>query len=107
MRISKYSSAPHATESDVAGGGVDRLGIARGRTVALAVVLGAEVRAALEHFPWETRRIAPVDTAAARAAARIGRHAAGTALVALELGLGEPVGGPLPDIGDHVVEAVA
>src|SRR5580693_1371845 len=40
----------HATESDVARGGIDRLGMTRRGTVAAAIIRRAEVRAALQHL---------------------------------------------------------
>src|SRR5580704_10654035 len=39
-----------ASEADVACRGIDRLGVARGRTVPAAIVRGAQMRAAFEHL---------------------------------------------------------
>src|SRR4029453_15243966 len=75
----------------VGGAGVDRLGHAGGRAVAPAVVGGAQMRAALHHLAGDGRPVA-------------GRGAA--AVVGVAVGL-VPVAGPLPDVADHVEQAVA
>src|SRR5690606_15579634 len=63
--------AHHAAKANMAGRCVDRLGIARGRAVAPAVVLAAQMRAAFEHLARHFRRLALHDRAAAGAAARV------------------------------------
>src|SRR5215471_251802 len=76
------------------------------RPVATAIVRRAEMRAALQDFPgnadaWLTwikaRRLG--------AAARILRNTAGFRRIGFVPGR-PPVGGPLPDIADHVADAV-
>src|SRR5215469_3945200 len=67
-----------AAEADVAGGGIDGLGVARRRTVAAAVIGRAQVRAALEHLARDADvRLAAVVAALLRRAVRILRRAAG------------------------------
>src|SRR4051812_27921718 len=86
-------------------GGVDRLGVTRGRTVAAAVIGRAEMRAALEHLAWDFYVRIAVVTCILRSAARISRNAARLWRVRLMFRR-IPVGGPFPDIADHVVQAV-
>ena len=82
-------------------------GVARGRTIAPAIVGRAQVRAALDHLARNPDlRLAGVVALLLAPAARILRDAARPCRVGLVLG-GEPVGGPFPDVADHVVEAVA
>src|SRR5215471_10584521 len=67
-----------AAEADVAGGGVDGLGVARRRTVAAAVIGRAQVRAALQYLARDADvRLAAVVAAFLRRPARILRRAAG------------------------------
>src|SRR5216683_691286 len=96
-----------AAEADMAGRGVDRLGMARRGAIAPAIVGRAQMRAALQDLPWDThgglaRIVARLDGRTAR----IRRHAAGLGRVGSVLGR-IPVGRPFPDIADHVVYAVA
>src|SRR6516164_7797914 len=95
-----------AAKADVAGGGVDGLSVAGRRTVAAAVIGRTQVRAALQHLARDADvRLAAVVAALLRRAAWILRRAAGAYrrdLVADAV----PVGGPLPDVADHVVEPV-
>src|SRR6516165_6177678 len=86
--------------------GIDRLGMARGRTVAAAVVRCAKMRAALDDFSRnfdlrQTRIVA----CSLWAATRVFRNAARLRRVGLVLGR-PPICGPLPDVADHVVKAV-
>src|SRR5690349_25165527 len=91
----------------MAGGGVDRLGMARRRAVAPAVVRRAEMGAALQHLARNPDgRLAGIIALRLRPAARILRHAAGLRRIGL-MGDRPEIGGPLPDIADHVVETVA
>src|SRR5258705_11059792 len=95
-----------AAESEAAGGGIFRLGVARRRTIAAAIVRRAQVRTALDHLAWNpdvglTRVVAAI----LAAAARVLRNAAGFWRVSFVLRR-MPVGRPLPDIADHVVKAV-
>src|SRR4051794_13465252 len=79
----------------------------RRRAVATAVVRRAEMRAALQHLAGNFGGgLAGVVTALFAAAARILGDAAGCWRLALVLRR-VPVAGPLPDIADHVADAVA
>src|SRR4029079_16192169 len=81
--------------------------MARIRTVAAAVVRRAQMRATLDDLSRNPDpRLAGVVAAVLASAARILRDAAGLRRVRLVLWR-EPVGGPLPDVADHVVHAVA
>src|SRR6516225_3124885 len=95
-----------AAEADVAGGGVDGLGVARRRTIAATVIRGAQMRAALQYLARNADvRLAVVVAALLRRAAWILRRAAGSGRGDLMTGT-VPVGGPLPDVADHVVQPV-
>src|SRR5436309_9866066 len=102
-----HSFSDDAPETDMACRGVDRLGMARGGTIAAAIVRCAQMRAAFKHFAWNfdvwlTRVVAR----GLGPAARIRRNAArlrGIGIVRLRI----PISRPLPDIADHVVQAVA
>ena len=84
--------------------GVDHLRPARRRTVAQAVGVGAQVRAALDHLaPDPELRLARVVALLEVATARVGRDAARRAGV-VRVAAGPPVVGPLPDVAGHVVE---
>src|SRR5262245_42491875 len=90
----RKSERPHdAAKTNVASRRVDRLGLARRRPVAQAVVGRAEVRAAFHH-------------PASGASPALARHTAGFSgyFAAVR---GEATRGPLPHIADHVVEAIA
>src|SRR6266571_1951339 len=96
-----------AAESDVTCRRVDRLRVTRGRAVAAAVVRRAQMRAAFGDLARNFNlRLAGVVAAILFAAAWILRNAARLRRVSFMLG-GPPIGGPLPDIADHVVDAVA
>src|SRR5262245_1436680 len=87
--------------------GIDRLGMTCGRTIAATIIRRAEVRAALQDFAgdpdvWLTW----IKACSLGTAARILRDAAGLRRFRLVL-LRPPVAGPLPDIADHVADAVA
>src|SRR5215470_6524627 len=87
--------------------GVDRLGVPRGRAVAAAVVWRTEMRAALQHLARDPDLgLARVITLRLVPAARVQRDAAGFRGIGLMPG-GPPITRPLPDVPDHVVEAVA
>src|SRR5215469_10930497 len=96
-----------AAKADVAGGGVDGLGVARRRAVAAAVIGSAEMRAALQDLARDADlRLAAVITAVLRRATRVLGRAAGTRrryLVAHP----KPVGSPLPDVAYHVIQPIA
>src|SRR5215831_11317864 len=71
------SSPRDTTESKVAGGSVDRLGVARRRAVAPAIVRRAQVRAALDDLARNPDvRQAGIAACILAAAARIFRNAA-------------------------------
>src|SRR3954469_23441210 len=91
----------------MARGRVDRLWMTCGRAVAATVVGCTQVRAALKHLArnldlW----LAGVVTRSLGPAARIFRNA--TRLCSLDFMLGRPpISAPLPNVADHVVDAVA
>src|ERR1700729_4181148 len=94
-------------ESEVARRRIHRFRMARGRAVAAAVIRRAQMRAAFDDLAGDfDLRLAGVVALRLAAAARIFRNAACFRRVGLVL-LRKPVGGPLPDIADHVVDAVA
>src|SRR6266581_5288660 len=97
-----------AAEADVRHAGVDHLRLARGGTVAEAVVRGAEVRAALDHLARDAElRLVRVVALGLRDDARVdGRAAAGLDDL-VGAGGDVPVARPLPDVARHVVEPVA
>src|SRR5580658_2523019 len=107
-RRSKWSRSAHdAAESDVARGSVDRLGVAGGGLVAAAIIRRAQMRAALEHLAGDADlRLAWVVALGLRPAARILRHAARFSRLR-RMARGPEIRRPLPDIADHVVDAVA
>src|SRR6266436_5436544 len=87
--------------------GVDRLRVTRGRTVAPAIVGCAEMRAALEHLARNPAlRIARIVARVFEATARIFGNAARLRRIGFVLRR-IPVGGPLPYVPNHVMEAVA
>ncbi len=92
----------------MAGGAVDRLRVAGGGAVALAIVGGAKMRSALQHLSRDRRvRHGRVQAFPLRAAPWVGGDAAASLRLALDARLGVPVGRPFPDIADHVVEIEA
>src|SRR5260370_634178 len=106
---SRYSFpfSDHTPKSDMAGGCVDRLGVACGGTVTPAVIRCAEMGAALDHLAGNFDvGLAGIVACGLSAPARIFRNAAGLRRIGLML-LGVPVGGPFPDVADHVVNAIA
>src|SRR5258705_1264612 len=96
-----------APKTDMAGGGVDRLGVAGSGTIAPAVIRRAQMRAAFDDLAGNfDGRLARIVTRGLGAAARVFRNGAGFWHVGFML-LRVPVGGPFPDIADHVVNAIA
>ena len=77
---------------------------ASGGTVALAIVGSAEVGSALHDFARDL--YLGLAGIVAGFAIAMGNGAAATSLAG-GMVRGVPVGGPLPDVADHVVEAVA
>src|SRR6185312_367179 len=97
----------NASETGVAGRGIHRFGMARGRAVAAAVVWCAKMRAALQNLARNADvRLTWIKTCCFGAAARIEWDAARLRRISFML-LRPPVAGPLPDVADHVVQAVA
>src|SRR4029450_13246131 len=101
------SRSDDAAKADVAGRGVDRLGLARGGAIAQAVVRSAQVRAALDHPPRDVRSGLSLDEAL-----RLRRHPRVRGSAARRPGrLGGagrvPLARPLPRVAAHVVQAVA
>ena len=95
------------SKTEMARGRIHRFRMARGRAVAAAVVRRAQMRAAFDDLAGDfDLRLARVVAVLLAAAARIFRNAARLRRVGLVL-LRKPVGGPFPDIADHVVHAVA
>jgi hypothetical protein len=90
----------------VAHASIDHLRPARGRPVAHAIAIGAEIGAALDYLAGHSElRLPPVIAGLHDAAPGITRNAAGLVdLVGVPIGI--PVGGPVPDVAGHVVEAV-
>src|SRR5258705_8322152 len=101
-------ACPHDTsKSYVARGRIDRLRMACGRPVATAIIRRAQMRAAFQNFPGNSDlRLAGIEAPLLAAAARILGNTARLRRVRFML-LRVPVGRPLPDISDHVVNAVA
>src|SRR6185436_9584205 len=96
--------ANYAAKTQVAGRGVDGLRHARGWTIAAAVIRRAKKRTALHDFSRDLYiRRARIEAGFAFAAARIFHRAAGAFDLAMVL---IPVGGPLPHVAGHVVQAV-
>src|SRR3954465_345235 len=105
--LARGRSPDHAAKPEMAGGGVDRLGMARGGPIAPAVVRRAQMRAALDHLARDLDvGLAGVVAPLLGTAARIFRHTARLRRVGLML-LRIPVGGPFPDVADHVVHAIS
>src|SRR5262245_17671721 len=94
-----------AAEADMAGRRVNRLGEARGRPVAPAVVRRAQMRSAFQHLARNPdRRLAGVVAVLGARAPWIARDAAGLRGIRRMLRL-IPVSRPFPDVADRVVEA--
>src|SRR6266550_673034 len=106
LKSSRSDVPPHAAESEVAGGCIDRLGMTRRRPVATAVVWRAQMGAALDHLAWNTDAgLTGIMAIFFVAAARIFRNTARLRRIGFVSG-GVPVRRPFPDIADHVVDAV-
>src|SRR5258706_12707456 len=90
----------------MARGCVDRLRMARSRPVASAVVRRAQMRAAFDDLLWNLDVGGSGIVAAILApAARVLRDAAGLRRIRF-VPRRIPVGGPFPDVADHVVKSV-
>ena len=101
------TDAADAAEADVAHPGVDHLRPAGGGAVALAVAVGAQVRAALDHLAGDAElRLGRVVAALHRRPRPFGRDAA-RRLGVLGVSRRPPVRRPLPHVAGHVVQAVA
>src|SRR5215475_15200735 len=102
-----HSTPVDASESDVAGRGVDGLRMTRGRPIAAAIIGRAKMRAAFEHFAGNLDlRLTRVVAVGRRAAARILGNTARLRRVGGMRGR-IPVACPFPNIADQVIEAVA
>src|SRR5215813_12670683 len=89
------------------GRSIDRLRMARGRPVTSAIVRRAQMRAAFEYFARDREsRLTGIVASGFGSAARILWDATCFRYVALMLRR-VPVGGPFPDVADHVVKAIA
>src|SRR6476620_867085 len=99
--------AHDAAEAEMAGRRVDRFRVARGRPIAAAVVGRTEVRAPLDHLAWNPDlRLAGIVAVALLGSTRIVRRAARLhGLVRMPRHV--PIGRPLPDVADDVVEPIA
>src|SRR5688572_14457948 len=99
---------PHDTaETEVTRRRIDRLGESRGRPIPLAIVRRTQMRASFDHLPWNAYLgLAGVVAFVLLTAARVPRRAARFEDFVGMLRI-VPVGGPLPDVPDHVVEPVA
>src|SRR5438046_2252601 len=88
-------------------GGIDRLRMSRCRPVSSAVVRRAQMRAAFDDLPWNfyVGRSWVVAVGLAPTA-RVLRDAAGLWRIGF-MPWRVPVGGPFPDVADHVVQPVA
>src|SRR5882762_3943547 len=90
----------------MARGGVDRLRVSRGRPVTSAIVRRAQMRTAFDDLPWDFHICrSGVEAVGLAAATRILRNAAGFCRIRLVFWR-IPVGGPFPDVADHVVQPV-
>src|SRR5262245_60958590 len=98
--------ARDASEAHVTGRGIDRLRVPGCRAIAPAVVGCAQMRAALQDLAgYAAIGLAWVVAQLLSATARILGDATGLVGVGGMSGI-EPIGGPFPDVADHVVEAV-
>src|SRR6476660_1556514 len=87
--------------------GIHRFGMAGGRAIAPAIAWCAEMRAALQDPARNAdRRLTRIITVGLGAAAGILRHAAGLGCIAL-MACRPEIRCPLPDIAEHVVDAIA
>src|SRR6516164_650686 len=85
--------------------GVDRLRVTRRRPVTPAIIRCAEMRAALNHLARDLALgLARIVAILSARATRIDRHAARMLLL---MSCYIEVRGPLPNIADHIVEAIA
>src|SRR5690606_7314248 len=96
--------ADDAAKAEVGSGGVDGLRLPGRGSVAPAEIRRAEVGASLDHLARDAD--GRVEALALAAAPRIAGNAAGLRLLG-RVARPVPVGGPLPDVADHVHEAVA
>lgn len=107
LPCSLLSRSNNAPKAEVACRCIHRLGVARRRTVAAAVVWRAEMRAAFYDFAWYFDfRLKRIVTRLLLAAARVVWDTARLLLVGL-VSRCVPVGRPLPDVANHVIDAIA
>ena len=105
LLLHSNSFPPHASETDMARRGIDRLRVARGGTVALAVIRSTQVRSTLEDLARDSRRVGRIDALLNLRPARVRGNAAGFGSIRQMPG-NIPVLCPFPCVADHVVEAV-
>src|ERR1700754_2291679 len=99
-------SSPNASKAKMTGGGIDRLRVSRCRPVASAVVRRAQMRAAFDDLPWNFHiGRSGVIAVGLTAAAWVLWNATNFCYIGLMLWR-IPIGRPLPDVADHVVQAV-
>src|SRR5690242_3674570 len=99
--------AHDAAKAYVAGRGIDRMTLARGGPVTLAIVRRTKMRTALQHTPGNPiARETRVEAALAVVVARIARHTAALLRVGGVTRRIEILR-PFPDISDHIEQAVA
>src|SRR5215475_10704924 len=107
--LSSRAACPqHAAKSDMAHAGVDHLRLARRRPVTQAIIGGAQVRAALDHFAWNAElRLTRIVAFVRRDDAWIDcRSATGfDDLVGMTMDV--PVARPFPHVAGHVVQPIA
>src|SRR5262245_23827340 len=102
-----FALASDASEADVTSRCIDRLRVPGGRAIAPAIVGRAQMRAALQDLAgYAAFGLARVVAQLLSATARVLGDATGFAGVGGMPGI-EPIGGPLPDVADHVVKAVS
>ncbi len=96
-----------APEPDVTGRGVDRLRMTSSRTIAPTVIRSAKMGSSLEDLARDAdRRLPHVEASGLRPSSRVRRNAACLGNL-IDVTRAVPIQGPLPDIADHVVDAVA
>src|SRR5262249_41047654 len=78
----------------------------RSGTISAAIIRSAQERATLEHLArYPDLRLAGVIARGLRSSARIFRRATGFERICF-VSVRPPIGGPFPDVADHVVDTV-
>src|SRR6185436_13909552 len=95
-----------AAETNVTGRRVNRLRKARRGPIAATVVRRAQMRSAFQHFAWNSDQgLGGIVAVLSARSERVPRNAARLDHVGGMLGA-IPVGGPLPDVPDHVKQSI-